>query len=184
MLPIETAAASRRLVPPTTWTGRTLAPELASVPRPRLLDAIRSRLACHQAQMRRGDVKSPRARCCGAAMGGLAAAPQVQSLLEGFDSPCLFGGDPVSLDGPEGNDSANPLMRLSRYFLPILRETPKEAEVVSHRLMLRAGLIRQEAAGIYAWLPLGFRVLNNIDQIVRTIHDRSYAIHLYIPPLH
>ena len=48
-------------------------------------------------------------------------------------------------------------MRLSRYFLPILRETPKEAEIVSHRLMLRAGLIRQEAAGIYAWLPLGLR---------------------------
>ena len=50
-------------------------------------------------------------------------------------------------------------MRLSRYFLPILRETPKEAEIVSHRLMLRAGMIRQEAAGIYALLPLGFRVL-------------------------
>ncbi len=46
-------------------------------------------------------------------------------------------------------------MRLSRYFLPILRETPKEAEIVSHRLMLRAGMIRQEAAGIYAFLPLG-----------------------------
>ena len=54
-------------------------------------------------------------------------------------------------------------MRLSRYFLPILRETPKEAEIVSHRLMLRAGMIRQEAAGIYAWLPLGLRVLNKIN---------------------
>jgi prolyl-tRNA synthetase len=50
-------------------------------------------------------------------------------------------------------------MRLSRFFLPILRETPKEAEIVSHRLMLRAGMMRQEAAGIYAFLPLGFRVL-------------------------
>ena len=49
-------------------------------------------------------------------------------------------------------------MHLSRYFLPILKETPKEAEIVSHRLMLRAGMIRQEAAGIYAWLPLGVRV--------------------------
>jgi prolyl-tRNA synthetase len=49
-------------------------------------------------------------------------------------------------------------MRLSRYFLPTLRETPKEAEIVSHRLMLRAGLVRQESAGIYAWLPLGLRV--------------------------
>ena len=64
-------------------------------------------------------------------------------------------------------------MRLSRYFLPILRETPKEAEVVSHRLMLRAGLIRQEAAGIYAWLPLGFRVLKKIEQIVREEQDRA-----------
>ena len=53
-------------------------------------------------------------------------------------------------------------MRLSRYFLPILRETPKEAEIVSHRLMLRAGMMRQEAAGIYAFLPLGFRVLQKI----------------------
>ena len=50
-------------------------------------------------------------------------------------------------------------MRLSRFFLPILRETPKEAEIVSHRLMLRAGMMRQEAAGIYAFLPLGLRVL-------------------------
>ena len=58
-------------------------------------------------------------------------------------------------------------MRLSRYFLPILRETPKEAEIVSHRLMLRAGMLRQQAAGIYSWLPLGFRVLKRIDQIVR-----------------
>ena len=53
-------------------------------------------------------------------------------------------------------------MRLSRYFLPILRETPKEAEIVSHRLMLRAGMIRQEAAGIYAFLPLGLRVLHKV----------------------
>ena len=53
-------------------------------------------------------------------------------------------------------------MRLSRYFLPILRETPKEAEIASHRLMLRAGMIRQEAAGIYAFLPLGLRVLEKV----------------------
>ena len=55
-------------------------------------------------------------------------------------------------------------MRLSRFFLPILKENPKEAEIVSHRLMLRAGMMRQEAAGIYAWLPLGFRVLKKIDR--------------------
>jgi prolyl-tRNA synthetase len=74
-------------------------------------------------------------------------------------------------------------MRLSRYFLPILRETPKEAEIVSHRLMLRAGMIRQEAAGIYAWLPLGFRVLKKIEQIVREEQNRAGAIELLMPTL-
>src|ERR671932_214635 len=74
-------------------------------------------------------------------------------------------------------------MRLSRYFLPILRETPKEAEVVSHRLMLRAGMIRQEAAGIYAWLPLGFRVLKKVEQIVREEQDRSGALELLMPTI-
>ena len=53
-------------------------------------------------------------------------------------------------------------MRLSRFFLPLLKETPSEAQIVSHRLMLRAGMIRQEAAGIYAWLPLGLRVLQQV----------------------
>jgi len=74
-------------------------------------------------------------------------------------------------------------MRLSRYFLPILRETPKEAEILSHRLMLRAGMVRQEAAGIYAWLPLGFRVLQKIEQIVREEMDRAGAIELLMPTL-
>jgi prolyl-tRNA synthetase len=74
-------------------------------------------------------------------------------------------------------------MRLSRYFLPILRETPKEAEIVSHRLMLRAGLIRQEAAGIYAFLPLGLRVLQNICRIVREEQDRSGAIEMLMPTI-
>jgi prolyl-tRNA synthetase len=74
-------------------------------------------------------------------------------------------------------------MRLSRYFLPILRETPKEAEIVSHRLMLRAGMIRQEAAGIYAFLPLGLRVLKKIEQIVREEQDRSGAIELLMPTI-
>jgi prolyl-tRNA synthetase len=74
-------------------------------------------------------------------------------------------------------------MRLSRYFLPILRETPKEAEIVSHRLMLRAGMMRQEAAGIYAFLPLGLRVLNKITRIVREEQDRSGAIELLMPTI-
>src|ERR1700755_1656093 len=74
-------------------------------------------------------------------------------------------------------------MRLSRFFLPILRETPKEAEIVSHQLMLRAGMIRQEAAGIYAWLPLGFRVLQKVEQIVREEQNRAGAIELLMPTL-
>jgi prolyl-tRNA synthetase len=74
-------------------------------------------------------------------------------------------------------------MRLSRYFLPILRETPKEAEIVSHRLMLRAGMIRQEAAGIYAWLPLGLSVLKKISDIVREEQDRAGAIELLMPTI-
>ncbi|MEJ0076683.1 MAG: proline--tRNA ligase [Alphaproteobacteria bacterium] len=74
-------------------------------------------------------------------------------------------------------------MRLSRYFLPILREAPREAEIVSHRLMLRAGMMRQEAAGIYAFLPLGLRVLNKICRIVREEQDRSGAIELLMPTI-
>src|SRR5256885_15019359 len=74
-------------------------------------------------------------------------------------------------------------MRLSRFFLPILKENPKEAEIVSHRLMLRAGMIRQEAAGIYAWLPLGKRVLAKIEKIVREEMDRAGAIEILMPTL-
>ena len=72
-------------------------------------------------------------------------------------------------------------MRLSRYFLPVTKETPADAQIVSHKLMLRAGLVRQTAAGIYAWLPLGFRVLKKIEQIVREEQDRSGAVELLMP---
>ncbi len=74
-------------------------------------------------------------------------------------------------------------MRLSRYFLPTLRETPKEAEIVSHRLMLRAGMIRQATAGIYSWLPLGQRVLSRIAQIVREEQDRAGALEILMPTM-
>ena len=63
-------------------------------------------------------------------------------------------------------------MHLSRYFLPVLRDTPREAEIVSHQLMLRAGMIKQAAAGIYSWLPLGLRVLRKIEAIVREEQNR------------
>lgn len=74
-------------------------------------------------------------------------------------------------------------MRLSRYFMPILREAPREAEIVSHRLMLRAGMMRQEAAGIYAFLPLGLRVLNKICAVVREEQNRVGAIELLMPTM-
>ncbi len=72
-------------------------------------------------------------------------------------------------------------MRLSRYFLPLLKETPKEAEIVSHQLMLRAGMIKQQAAGSYTWLPLGFKVLNKIVRIIEDEQNRSGAVQLLMP---
>ena len=74
-------------------------------------------------------------------------------------------------------------MRLSRYFLPVMKESPADAQIVSHKLMLRAGLVRQTAAGIYAWLPLGDRVLRKIAQIVREEQDKSGAIELVMPTI-
>jgi prolyl-tRNA synthetase len=74
-------------------------------------------------------------------------------------------------------------MRLSRYFLPILRDTPKDAEIVSHRLMLRAGMIKQQAAGSYSWLPLGLRVLSKINIVIREEQERSGAVELLMPTI-
>ncbi len=74
-------------------------------------------------------------------------------------------------------------MRLSRYFLPILKENPREAEIVSHRLMLRAGMIRQQAAGIFSLLPLGLRVLERINTIIREEQDRAGAIEILMPTI-
>src|ERR1700756_2550015 len=74
-------------------------------------------------------------------------------------------------------------MRLSEYFLPLLRENPSEAQIVSHRLMLRAGMIRQSSAGIYSWLPLGLRVLKNVERIVREEQDRAGAQEILMPTI-
>jgi prolyl-tRNA synthetase len=74
-------------------------------------------------------------------------------------------------------------MRLSEYFLPLLRENPSEAQIVSHRLMLRAGMIRQSSAGIYSWLPLGLRVLKKVEQIVREEQDRAGALEILMPTI-
>ena len=74
-------------------------------------------------------------------------------------------------------------MRRTRFFLPTLKETPAEAEILSHRLMLRAGMVRQASAGIYSWLPLGFRVLQRIESIVREEQDRSGAQEVLMPTI-
>jgi prolyl-tRNA synthetase len=74
-------------------------------------------------------------------------------------------------------------VRLSVYFLPLLKENPAEAQIVSHRLMLRAGMVRQSAAGIYSWLPLGLRVLRKVEQIVREEQDAAGAQELLMPTL-
>lgn len=74
-------------------------------------------------------------------------------------------------------------MRSSRFFLPTLKENPAEAQIVSHRLMLRAGMIRQASAGIYSWLPLGFKVLKNIERIVREEQDRAGCQEVLMPTI-
>lgn len=74
-------------------------------------------------------------------------------------------------------------MRLSQYFLPLLKEDPKEAQIVSHRLMLRAGMVRQETAGIYTWLPLGLTVLRNIENIVNDELQKAGCVPLLMPTL-
>jgi len=101
-----------------------------------------------------------------------------------------FLSQPVSAkqqDGAVASGEPRPLqrgaMRWSRAFLPVLKESPADAQIVSHKLMLRAGLVRQTAAGIYAWLPLGFRVLQKIEQIVREEQDRAGAQEMLMPTI-
>ena len=74
-------------------------------------------------------------------------------------------------------------MKLSKYFLPTLKELPKDAEVMSHRLMLRAGMIRQASSGIYIWLPLGHAVLKKIEHIIREEQTNAGAIELLMPTI-
>jgi prolyl-tRNA synthetase len=74
-------------------------------------------------------------------------------------------------------------MKLSRYFLPVLKEDPSEAQIASHKLMLRAGLIRQQAAGIYTWLPLGLAVLDKVESIVARELDAAGCVRVLMPTL-
>ena len=74
-------------------------------------------------------------------------------------------------------------MKLSNYLLPILKENPSEAKIKSHQLMLRSGMIRQSSSGIYSWLPLGFKVLKNIEKIIRQEQNKVGAIELLMPTI-
>ena len=76
----------------------------------------------------------------------------------------LYGVISPAKERQENNKPMGLIMRLSRYFLPVLKENPAEAQIVSHRLMLRAGMIKQASAGIYSWLPLGFKVLRKLEK--------------------
>src|SRR5512134_101607 len=89
----------------------------------------------------------------------------------------------TSLNSGLTNSQGARLMRLSRFFLPTLKETPADAQIASHQLMLRAGMIRQSSAGIYSWLPLGLRVLKKIEAIVREEQNRAGAIELLMPTI-
>jgi prolyl-tRNA synthetase len=131
--------------------------------------------------VRKGDFPSPRRadpipRDCASASAAWVAPARTGP------SACVFSNVPVSLL-TRFPIHIGERMRLSRFFLPILREIPKEAEIVSHRLMLRAGMMRQEAAGIYAFLPLGFRVLEKINDIVREEQNRAGAIEMLMPTI-
>ena len=74
-------------------------------------------------------------------------------------------------------------MRLTNYFLPVLKESPNDAEIVSHQLMLRAGMISQSSSGIYSWLPLGLRVLKKIENIVRDEQDAAGVNEILMPTI-
>jgi len=72
-------------------------------------------------------------------------------------------------------------MRLSKYYSPTMKDSPASADVASHKLMLRAGMIKQQSSGIYSWLPLGVRVLKNIERIIREEMDNSGALEVIMP---
>ena len=74
-------------------------------------------------------------------------------------------------------------MKYSEYFIPTQKNIPSEAEIISHKLMIRSGMIKQSSAGIYSWLPLGLRVLKKIENIVREEQDKAGAIELLMPTI-
>src|SRR5688500_8109133 len=141
---------------------------------------MRDSLPCHFTIARRGHFRTPLWRlghiCCERCATTSIICEQAGRL------PCPA---PAPRDAAPQHPlpDATPFMRLSRYFLPVMKEPPADAQIVSHKLMLRAGLIRQTAAGIYAWLPLGLGVLKRIEQIGREEQDRAGAVELPMPTI-
>ena len=74
-------------------------------------------------------------------------------------------------------------MFLSKYFLPIIKDTPKDAQIISHRLMLRSGMIKHDAAGIYSWLPLGLKVLTKMSFIITEEQNNAGAHEILMPTI-
>ena len=95
----------------------------------------------------------------------------------------LYGVISPAKERQENNKPMGLIMRLSRYFLPVLKENPAEAQIVSHRLMLRAGMIKQASAGIYSWLPLGFKVLRKLENIIHEEQLRAGHLPIQMPIL-
>jgi len=95
----------------------------------------------------------------------------------------LCGVISTAKERQENNKPMGLIMRLSRYFLPVLKENPSEAQIVSHRLMLRAGMIKQASAGIYSWLPLGFKVLRKLENIIHEEQLRAGHLPIQMPIL-
>ena len=95
----------------------------------------------------------------------------------------LCGVISTAKERQENNKPMGLIMRLSRYFLPVLKENPSEAQIVSHRLMLRAGLIKQASAGIYSWLPIGFKVLRKLENIIHEEQLRAGHLPIQMPIL-
>ena len=74
-------------------------------------------------------------------------------------------------------------MKYSEFFIPTVKDVPSDAEIISHQLMIKAGMIKQSSAGIYSWLPLGYKVLKNIEQIVREEQDKAGANEMLMPTI-
>jgi prolyl-tRNA synthetase len=104
-------------------------------------------------------------------------------VLPGFILRSLVSALPKPYTSRRQYQISGGFMRLSRYFLPVLKENPSEAQIVSHRLMLRAGMIKQASAGIYSWLPLGFKVLRKLENIVHEEQVRAGHIPIQMPVL-